>query len=107
MIAAAMYRLARQHFGEKELVDLTIAVITINGWNRLAVGFRTGPGVVSAGSFPRSSGRGERSRGIGIPRRLLTRGEALTTAEMRGGDRERAPAPSTRRFRRDMLENGT
>ncbi len=35
-----VYQKARQHFGEKELVDLTMAVIAINGWNRLAVSFR-------------------------------------------------------------------
>jgi len=34
----------RQHFTEKETVDLTMAVIAINGWNRLAVTFRTPPG---------------------------------------------------------------
>jgi AhpD family alkylhydroperoxidase len=43
-VSDEVYQLARQHFGEKELVDLTIAVIAINGWNRLAVGFRTVPG---------------------------------------------------------------
>lgn len=32
---------ARKQFGEKELVDLTLAVIAINGWNRLNVAFRT------------------------------------------------------------------
>jgi alkylhydroperoxidase family enzyme len=31
----------RQHFSEKELVDLTLAIIAINGWNRLAISFRT------------------------------------------------------------------
>ena len=31
---------ARRHFSEKELVDLTLAVIAINGWNRLAIPFR-------------------------------------------------------------------
>lgn len=36
-----VYQLARTHFSEKELVDLTMAVIAINGWNRLAVSFRT------------------------------------------------------------------
>ncbi len=35
---------ARQHFSEKELVDLTLAVIVINGWNRLAISFRSVPG---------------------------------------------------------------
>ncbi|AMV27175.1 Carboxymuconolactone decarboxylase family protein [Gemmata sp. SH-PL17] len=35
---------ARKHFTEKELVDLTWAVISINGWNRLAISFRAVPG---------------------------------------------------------------
>ena len=39
-----VYESARRHFGEKELVDLTIAIVAINGWNRLAVGFGTVPG---------------------------------------------------------------
>lgn len=30
----------RAHFDEKALVDLTLAIIAINGWNRLAVPFR-------------------------------------------------------------------
>ena len=34
------YEGARRHFSEKELVDLTMAIIAINGWNRLAVSFR-------------------------------------------------------------------
>jgi len=38
------YRLARQQFTEKELVDLSLAVVAINGWNRLAIPFRTVPG---------------------------------------------------------------
>ncbi|RIK49752.1 MAG: carboxymuconolactone decarboxylase [Chloroflexi bacterium] len=40
----AVYEQARAQFGEKELVDLTMAVIAINGWNRLAISFRTVPG---------------------------------------------------------------
>lgn len=39
-----IYELARKHFSEKELVDLTLAVVAINGWNRLAIAFRTVPG---------------------------------------------------------------
>jgi AhpD family alkylhydroperoxidase len=35
-----LYRAAREHFSEKELVDLTMAVNAINGWNRLVIGFR-------------------------------------------------------------------
>jgi AhpD family alkylhydroperoxidase len=38
-----VYRSASQQFTEKELVDLTMAVIAINGWNRLAIGFRALP----------------------------------------------------------------
>jgi AhpD family alkylhydroperoxidase len=30
----------RQHFSDKELVDLSIAIAMINAWNRLAIGFR-------------------------------------------------------------------
>lgn len=39
-----VYERVRQVFSEKELVDLTGAVIAINGWNRLAVTFRSVPG---------------------------------------------------------------
>ena len=39
-----LYEGARQHFSEKQLVDLTMAIIAINGWNRLSVAFRTVPG---------------------------------------------------------------
>jgi len=38
------YEEARKHFSEKELVDLTLAIVTINGWNRLCVAFRVPPG---------------------------------------------------------------
>ncbi len=38
----------RKHFGEKELVDLTLGVIAINGWNRLNVGFRSEPMICPA-----------------------------------------------------------
>ncbi len=39
-----VYEEARRHFSEEELVSLTMAVVAINGWNRLVVGFRTVPG---------------------------------------------------------------
>lgn len=47
-----VYQQARQYFGEKELVDLTIAVVAINGWNRLAVAFRTVPGSYQPAASP-------------------------------------------------------
>ena len=34
-----VYNEAVKQFTEKELADLTLAVITINGWNRLAIAF--------------------------------------------------------------------
>jgi AhpD family alkylhydroperoxidase len=37
----ALYAQAREVFDEKELVDLTLAIVAINGWNRLAISFRT------------------------------------------------------------------
>ena len=39
-----VYQEALKHFTEKELVDLTMAIIAINSWNRLAIPFRTLPG---------------------------------------------------------------
>jgi AhpD family alkylhydroperoxidase len=39
-----LYAEVRQEFGEEELVNLSLAIITINGWIRLAVGFRKIPG---------------------------------------------------------------
>jgi AhpD family alkylhydroperoxidase len=39
-----VYDQVKKHFPEKELVDLTLAVIAINSWNRLAISFRTPPG---------------------------------------------------------------
>lgn len=40
-----LYDVTRAHFSEKELVDLTMAIVAINGWNRLSVAFRTEAGV--------------------------------------------------------------
>ena len=37
---AADYAALREHFSEREMVDLTVAIGTINTWNRLSVGFR-------------------------------------------------------------------
>jgi AhpD family alkylhydroperoxidase len=35
-----VYARARGQFSEEQLVDLSLAVVAINGWNRLAVAFR-------------------------------------------------------------------
>ena len=37
----ALYEEVRRHFDEKAIVDLTLAIIAINGWNRMNVAFRT------------------------------------------------------------------
>ncbi|MBZ9783237.1 carboxymuconolactone decarboxylase family protein [Pseudomonas sp. REP124] len=37
------YEVVKAQFSEKEMVDLTVAISTINSWNRLAVGFRKMP----------------------------------------------------------------
>jgi AhpD family alkylhydroperoxidase len=49
------YQDARQHFSEKQLVDLTMALIAINGWNRLSVAFRTVPGTYRLASHRESA----------------------------------------------------
>lgn len=40
-----IYDKARAAFSEQELVDLTMAAVTINAWNRLMVSFRIPPTV--------------------------------------------------------------
>ena len=37
----SLYQHMLVHFTEEELVTLTMAIVAINGWNRLAVGFRS------------------------------------------------------------------
>lgn len=43
-----VYEAVKPHFSEKELADLTLAVATINAWNRLAIASRTTPGTYKA-----------------------------------------------------------
>ncbi|HUK25991.1 MAG TPA: carboxymuconolactone decarboxylase family protein [Terriglobales bacterium] len=50
-VADEVYEEVRQHFSEKELVDLTLEVVAINGWNRLNIAFRTVPGAYQPGQF--------------------------------------------------------
>ena len=40
----AVYEEARRFFSEEELVDLTLGVVAINGWNRLNIALRTPAG---------------------------------------------------------------
>jgi AhpD family alkylhydroperoxidase len=43
-VSDTLYEDARRHFSDKELVDLTLALVAINGWNRLTIPFQTVPG---------------------------------------------------------------
>ena len=44
-----VYEKAAKTFSQEELVNLTLAIITINGWNRLAITFRMVPGEYQPG----------------------------------------------------------
>ena len=39
-----VYEEMRKHFSSEEQVLLTSAIVAINGWNRIAIGFRAVPG---------------------------------------------------------------
>jgi len=43
-IPDSLYETVREQFTEAEIVNLSMAIITINGWNRLAIPFRSVPG---------------------------------------------------------------
>jgi AhpD family alkylhydroperoxidase len=51
-----VYERVRQQFGEPELAWLTLAVVTINGWNRMNVAFRTPAGHYRVPSKTREAG---------------------------------------------------
>ena len=46
-----VYEVARSQFSEEELVVLSMAIVAINGWNRLNIAARTVPGDYVAGSL--------------------------------------------------------
>jgi AhpD family alkylhydroperoxidase len=43
-----VFERVRKHFQDTELVDLTVGIVAINGWNRLAISFRAVPGSYKA-----------------------------------------------------------
>ncbi len=45
---------ARRHFSEAELVNLTLCIVAINGWNRLAIAFRAPAGTYQPASHSKS-----------------------------------------------------
>jgi AhpD family alkylhydroperoxidase len=44
----AVYAQVREHFSEKETVDLTLTITTINSWNRIAISMGNYPGHAGA-----------------------------------------------------------
>lgn len=49
-VADEIYEEARNQFSEEELIELTLAVITINGWNRINIAFHTPAGSYQPGA---------------------------------------------------------
>lgn len=47
----AVYAEALNYFSEEELIDLTLAITTINTWNRINLAFPSEPGTYSVGQF--------------------------------------------------------
>jgi AhpD family alkylhydroperoxidase len=56
-----LYGEVRRHFDEKQITDLTFAVIAINSWNRLAIPFRTPPGSYQPSQSPSQPLSGHRN----------------------------------------------
>jgi AhpD family alkylhydroperoxidase len=49
----SVYEEVRKRFSEEELVNLTLVVVSINGWNRLNTSLRTVPGDYQPGMYNR------------------------------------------------------
>jgi AhpD family alkylhydroperoxidase len=48
-----VFQAARRFFSEKDLADLTLCVVAINGWNRLSIAFRAPAGTYQPGAAGR------------------------------------------------------
>jgi AhpD family alkylhydroperoxidase len=46
-----VYERVRAQFSEEEIVNLSLAIVQINGWNRLSIGLRAVPGAYQPGSL--------------------------------------------------------
>ncbi|UPZ16008.1 carboxymuconolactone decarboxylase family protein [Flavobacterium humidisoli] len=46
-----IYEMAKSEFTEEELIDLTLAIATINTWNRINIAFANTPGTYRVGQF--------------------------------------------------------
>jgi len=49
-VSDEFYERTRRQLSEQEVVDLTIAVVTINAWNRITISFRQEPGTYQPAS---------------------------------------------------------
>ena len=54
-VSDEIYNRVRAQFGEAELAHLTLAVVSINGWNRLNIAVRTVPGEYAAGTLEQAT----------------------------------------------------
>jgi AhpD family alkylhydroperoxidase len=50
-VSDEVYEAAAKEFSEQELIDLTMCVVAINGWNRLNIAFRTEAGSYQPGQW--------------------------------------------------------
>ena len=55
-----VYERVREQFSEDEIAHLSLAIVAINGWNRLNVAARTVPGTYVAGSLAAMHATAER-----------------------------------------------
>ena len=51
-----IYDEVREHFSDEELIDLTLAVVAINSYNRINIAFRTPAGYYQPGQFAVKAG---------------------------------------------------
>ena len=54
-VSDPVFELARRFFSEKELADLTLCIVAINGWNRLNIAFRAPAGSYQPVTAPRTT----------------------------------------------------
>ena len=50
-----IFREVRAQFSDQEMADLTLAIVAINGWNRISIGFRTEVGTYQPAKHAPSS----------------------------------------------------
>ena len=46
-----IYKEVKEHFTDEEIIDLTLAITTINTWNRINLAFPNEPGTYKVGQF--------------------------------------------------------